>query len=84
MYSLEISLLAYSDREERCVTVWPFRNTILGSSYRRFGVRTEHSNQVSYDHPSFEQSNMASSSTEVGALAVASPSHEEAVSLTQF
>ena len=48
-----------------------------------FGVLTEHSNQVSYDHRSYEYSNMASSSTEVGLLAVAGPSREEAVSLTQ-
>ena len=44
----------------------------------------EHSNQVRYDHRSYEHSDMASCSTEVGPLAVAGPSREEAVSLTQF
>ena len=70
--------LTYYSREERCVTVWPFRNI------HRFGVLTEHSNQASYNHRSYEHSNMASSSAEVGSLAVAGPSREEAVSLTQF
>ena len=49
-----------------------------------FGVPKEHSNQVSYDLCSYEHSNMASSSTEVGSLAVAGPLRDEVVSLAQF
>ena len=50
--------------------MWPF-SVIMPSSQHRFGVLTEHSN-------------MASSSAEVGSLAVAGPSREEGVSLTQI
>ena len=55
---------------------WLLRNAVL--EYVR------NTNQVSYDHRSYEHSNMASSSTEVGSLAVAGPRREEAASLTQF
>ena len=70
--------------EERCVTVLPFSNIGLSVRNTVLEYLREHSNQVSYDHRSYEHSNMASSSTEVGSLAVAGPSREEAVSLTQF
>ena len=63
------------------MTVLPFSNIGLSVRNTVLEYLREHSNQVSSYHRSYEHSNMTSSSTEVGLVAVAGPSCEEAMSL---